>query len=166
MRNLYLTLSYVVPVKSKVEISHNVLVSSDYMNFTRKTKWKDFETCLEYCFYPNIAKLSDDESLRTVWKLNGNVPDGKIPFQLLEPGRKKLKSYIKQPIMIAITQWKMDRKKRNLNCFYSISANRRKQNYWSLWKNMHQSMSRNWENSSSMLQSLKSFFYVFLWFWT
>ena len=41
----------------------------------------------------------------------------------------------------------------NLNCCYSISANRRKQKDWFLWKNMHQSMSRNWENSSSMLQS-------------
>ena len=40
----------------------------------------------------------------------------------------------------------------NLNCFYSISANRRKQKNWFLWKNMHQSMPRNWENSSSMLQ--------------
>ena len=40
-----------------------------------------------------------------------------------------------------------------LNCCYSISANRRKQKDWFLWKNMHQSMSRNWENSSSLLQS-------------
>ena len=56
-------------------------------------------------------------------------------------------------------------KKKNLDCFYSISANRREQKGWFLWKNMHQSMSRNWKNSSSMLQSL-NFFYVFLWFWT
>ena len=46
----------------------------------------------------------------------------------------------------------MDRKKK-LNCFYSITANRRKQKDCFLWKNVHQSMSRNWENSSSMLQS-------------
>ena len=49
----------------------------------------------------------------------------------------------------------------SLNCFYSISANRRKQKDWFLWKNMHQCMSRNWENTSSMLQSPpKELFYV------
>ena len=31
------------------------------------------------------------------------------------------------------------KKKRNLNCFYSILANRRKQKDWFLWKTMHQS---------------------------
>ena len=44
------------------------------------------------------------------------------------------------------------------NCFYSISENRCKQKDWFLWKNMHQSMSRNWENSSSMLQSSPKYF--------
>ena len=49
----------------------------------------------------------------------------------------------------------------NLNCCYSILANRRKQKDWFLWKNMHQCMSRNWENTSSMLQSPpKELFYV------
>ena len=41
---------------------------------------------------------------------------------------------------------------------WNIYANRRKQKDWFLWKNMHQSMSRNWENSSSMLQSLPKYF--------
>ena len=41
----------------------------------------------------------------------------------------------------------------NLTCCFSISANRCKQKDCFLWKNMRQSMSRNWENSSSMLQS-------------
>ena len=39
-----------------------------------------------------------------------------------------------------------------------IYANRHKQKDWFLWKNMHKSMSRNWENSSSMLQSLPNYF--------
>ena len=47
---------------------------------------------------------------------------------------------------------------KKLNCFYSISANRRKQKDWFLWKNTHQSMSRNWENSSSMLQLTQKYF--------
>jgi hypothetical protein len=41
----------------------------------------------------------------------------------------------------------------NLNCCYSILANRRKQKDWLLWKNMHQIISRNCENSSNMLQT-------------
>ena len=45
--------------------------------------------------------------------------------------------------------------------WFWISANRRKQKNWFLWKNMHQSMSINWENPSSMLQSPpKYLFYV------
>ena len=34
LRNLHLTLSYVVPVKSKVKISQNFVAFSEYMNFT------------------------------------------------------------------------------------------------------------------------------------
>ena len=33
MQNLHLILSYVVPVKSKVEISQNLVAFSEYMNF-------------------------------------------------------------------------------------------------------------------------------------
>jgi hypothetical protein len=36
LRNLHLTLSYVVPVKSKVEISQNFVAFSEYMNFSNK----------------------------------------------------------------------------------------------------------------------------------
>ena len=36
MRNFHLTLSYVVPVKSKVEISQNFVAFSEYMNFIKK----------------------------------------------------------------------------------------------------------------------------------
>ena len=43
-------------------------------------------------------------------------------------------------------------------CFYSISANRCNQKDWFLWKNMHLSMSTNWENSSCMLQSTPKYF--------
>ena len=35
MRNLPLTFSFVVPVKSKVEISQNFVAFSEYMNFTK-----------------------------------------------------------------------------------------------------------------------------------
>ena len=53
------------------------------------------------------------------------------------------------PFMTHFKNHEMEEK----NCFYSISAKRRKQKYRFLWKNMYQSTSRNWENSSSMLQS-------------
>jgi hypothetical protein len=38
LRNLHLTLSYVVPVKSKMKISQNYVAFSEYMNFKRKVK--------------------------------------------------------------------------------------------------------------------------------
>ena len=44
---------------------------------------------------------------------------------------------------------------KKIKFFYSILAKRRKQKDWFLWKNMHQSKSKNWENSSSMLKSIK-----------
>ena len=47
-----------------------------------------------------------------------------------------------------------------LNCFYSKSANRRKQKDWVLWKNMHQRKPRNWENSCSMLQSHQNIYFL------
>ena len=53
----------------------------------------------------------------------------------------------------------MDGNKRNLNCFYSISTNRRQQKDCFLGKNMHQSMSRNWE-ISNMLQSPETFLLI------
>ena len=59
-----------------------------------------------------------------------------------------------------LSQQKMDWNKRNLNCFYSISAKKRKQKYCFLGENMHQSMSRNWEISSCMLQSPKTFLLI------
>ena len=50
-----------------------------------------------------------------------------------------------------------EKKSNRSNRFYRISANRPKQKYCFLWKNMHQSSKhlqcRNWENSSSMVQS-------------
>ena len=42
---------------------------------------------------------------------------------------------------------------------WCISANKRKQKYWYLCKNMHESMSRNWKNSSSMLQSPQKYLF-------
>ena len=42
---------------------------------------------------------------------------------------------------------------------WCISANRCKQKDCFLWKNMHQIISRNWENSNSRLQSPLFFFY-------
>ena len=47
----------------------------------------------------------------------------------------------------------------NLN-FYSTSANRRKQKKLVFMENMHQSMSRNFEKSSSMLQSPQKYFFL------
>ena len=52
-----LLLSYVVPVKSKVEISHNSVVFSEYMNFTDKEK------CL----------VSEDKANRIFSRLSANA---------------------------------------------------------------------------------------------
>jgi hypothetical protein len=60
----------------------------------------------------------------------------------------------------AISQWKIGGNKRNLNCFYSVSANKCKQMDYLFTKNIHQSMPTNWENSSSMLQSPKFFLLI------
>ena len=51
-----------------------------------------------------------------------------------------------------------------LNCCYIILANRRQQKDWFLRKNMHQGMSRNWENSCNMLQSSPKFLFCFVFF--
>ena len=64
-------------------------------------------------------------------------------FEAVE--KSHLKDICKSYRHVFISQWKMDRKKRNLNCFYSILANRRKQKDLFLWNNKYQtqSMSRN-----------------------
>ena len=81
------------------------------------------------------------------WKI-----DKKNCFYSIMSNKHKQKDYFSLCISIIL----------NLNCCYSILANTRKQKDCFLWKNMNQSMSRNWENSSSMLQSPQKTF-IFYW---
>ena len=72
LRNLQLTFSYVVPVKSKVEISQNFVAFLEYMNFKYRTRAiisrSRFEAALVY--KPRILSLKNEEFPVLVHKLS------------------------------------------------------------------------------------------------